>query len=99
MSPSFRESAGARELVSLSPTGSPPWARTSFCSPITVNAVNPGATDTGWASPEVTAEVLAHEPQGRWGNPGDAARLIAWLVSDDDCWVTGQVINGTGGGP
>lgn len=55
---------------------------------ITVNTVNPGATDTGYASPELYEEVLALEPQGRWGRPDDAAR-----------WITGQVINSTGGGP
>lgn len=66
---------------------------------ITVNTVNPGATDTGYATPELRARVLAFEPQGRWGEPDDAARLIAWLCSDDARWITGQVINSTGGGP
>jgi len=36
---------------------------------ITVNAVNPGATDTGWASPELHKEVLGLEPKGRWAPP------------------------------
>ncbi|NDJ61974.1 MAG: SDR family oxidoreductase, partial [Chloroflexi bacterium] len=66
---------------------------------ITVNTVNPGATDTGYADAESYAAVLAAEPQGRWGQPDDAARLIAWLASDDAQWITGQVINSTGGGP
>lgn len=66
---------------------------------ITVNAVNPGATDTGYASPELKAEILAAEPQGRWGGPEDAARLIGWLATDAAQWITGQVINSTGGGP
>ena len=50
---------------------------------ITVNTVNPGPTDTGWPAPQVHAEVLAQMPRGRWGTPDDAARLIAWLCSDD----------------
>ena len=66
---------------------------------ITVNTVNPGATDTGYAPPEVYEAVRALEPQGRWGRPEDAARLIAWLATDDAGWITGQVINSTGGGP
>ncbi|HTO09281.1 MAG TPA: SDR family oxidoreductase [Myxococcota bacterium] len=66
---------------------------------ITVNAVDPGATDTGWASPELHREVLAREPQGRWGAPDDAARLVGWLATDDARWLTGQVIHSTGGGP
>ena len=65
---------------------------------ITVNAINPGATDTGYASVELYESVLRANPQGRWGQPEDAARLIGWLVTDDAQWVTGQVINSTGGG-
>jgi len=66
---------------------------------ITVNLVNPGATDTGYAAPELYEQVRAMQPQGRWGEPDDAARLIAWLCTDDARWITGQVINSTGGGP
>jgi 3-oxoacyl-[acyl-carrier protein] reductase len=64
---------------------------------ITVNTINPGPTDTGWAPPEVHAHVLTRFPLGRWGQPDDAARLIAWLCTDDAQWVTGQVINSEGG--
>jgi 3-oxoacyl-[acyl-carrier protein] reductase len=66
---------------------------------ITVNTVNPGATDTGYATADLRDAVRAMEPQGRWGQPDDAARLIAWLATDEACWITGQVINSTGGGP
>jgi len=66
---------------------------------ITVNCVDPGATDTGYAPPDAHAAVLAAEPSGRWGEPDDAARLIAFLASDDARWITGQVIASTGGGP
>jgi 3-oxoacyl-[acyl-carrier protein] reductase len=62
---------------------------------ITVNAVNPGPTDTGWdiAGRDPTPAM----PLGRWGNPNDAARLIAWLCSDEAAWITGQVIDSEGG--
>ncbi|MDN5858537.1 MAG: SDR family oxidoreductase [Pseudonocardia sp.] len=66
---------------------------------ITVNAVDPGATDTGYADAAAHAAVLALMPMGRWGEPDDAARLIAWLVGPDAGWVTGQVIVSAGGGP
>ncbi len=65
---------------------------------ITVNTVNPGATDTGYASPALYARVLAHQPMGRWGQPDDAARLIAWLATDEASWITGQILDSTGGG-
>ncbi len=60
---------------------------------ITVNTVNPGPTDTGW----LEGAVPSRFPLGRVGLPDDAARLIAWLCSDDAEWVTGQVINSEGG--
>ena len=66
---------------------------------ITVNAVDPGATDTGYADAATRAWVLEQEPMGRWGEPDDAARLITWLAGPDSAWVTGQVIVSSGGGP
>jgi 3-oxoacyl-[acyl-carrier protein] reductase len=64
---------------------------------ITVNCVNPGPTDTGYAGPEALERVAAAFPGGRWGQPDDAARLIAWLCTDEARWITGQVINSEGG--
>jgi 3-oxoacyl-[acyl-carrier protein] reductase len=64
---------------------------------ITVNCVNPGPVDTGWATPELLEAVRDRLPAGRWGEPDDPARLIAWLVSDDGRWVTGQVLSTEGG--
>jgi 3-oxoacyl-[acyl-carrier protein] reductase len=64
---------------------------------ITVNAINPGPTDTGWADAATRAEVERLMPTGRWGSPADAARLIAMLCSDEASWVTGQVIDADGG--
>ena len=62
---------------------------------ITVNVVNPGPTDTGWglADQDPTQKM----PFGRWGQPDDAARLVAWLCSDDASWITGQTIDSEGG--
>ena len=64
---------------------------------ITLNAVNPGPVDTGYAPPEAHEAVRRHFPQQRWGVPDDPARLIAWLVTDEAVWITGQVINSEGG--
>ena len=64
---------------------------------ITVNTVNPGPTKTYNPGHELNEVVLRKMPLGRWGEPDDAARLIAWLVTDDAVWITGQVINSEGG--
>jgi 3-oxoacyl-[acyl-carrier protein] reductase len=64
---------------------------------ITVNAVDPGATDSGWMTEEIKHELLPRFPMGRIGQPEDAARLIAFLASDEAAWITGQVIHSRGG--
>ena len=64
---------------------------------ITLNTVNPGPVDTGYAPPEAHEAVRRHFPQQRWGVPDDPARLIAWLVTDEAAWITGQVLNSEGG--
>ena len=62
---------------------------------ITVNTICPGPTDTGWIPEDWDPQ--ARNPLGRWGQPDDAARLIAWLCSDEGEWITGQVIDSEGG--
>ena len=64
---------------------------------ITVNGINPGPTDTGWAEPELDEAVARSMPFGRWGTPTDAANLVGFLASDDGAWITGQVIDSEGG--
>jgi 3-oxoacyl-[acyl-carrier protein] reductase len=64
---------------------------------ITVNAVDPGITDTGWIPPELKTKWTAEAPMGRLGAPEDAARLVRFLASEEAGWVTGQVIHSTGG--
>ncbi|WP_243654856.1 SDR family oxidoreductase [Nocardia alba] len=64
---------------------------------ITLNTVNPGPVDTGYASPELHEAVRRRFPAQRWGTPDDPARLIGWLATDEASWITGQVINTEGG--
>jgi len=64
---------------------------------ITLNTVNPGPVDTGYAPPDAYEAVRRRFPGGRWGDPDDPARLIAWLATDEAAWITGQVINTEGG--
>ncbi len=66
---------------------------------ITVNAVDPGPTDTGWisADPGLKEALVKQAPFGRVGQPEDAARLIAFLASDAGEWITGQIMHSRGG--
>jgi 3-oxoacyl-[acyl-carrier protein] reductase len=64
---------------------------------ITVNAVDPGPTDTGWLDADLTEVVRAESPLGRLGRPQDAAELVAFLLSPEGGWLTGQVLHSDGG--
>jgi len=64
---------------------------------ITVNAVDPGMTDTGWIPDELRTAWTAAAPFGRLGQPGDAANLIGFLASEQGGWITGQIIRSRGG--
>jgi 3-oxoacyl-[acyl-carrier protein] reductase len=70
---------------------------------IVLNAINPGPVNTGYLDPDTTDradrldQLRSLFPLGRFGEPDDPARLIAWLVSDDGGWVVGQVIDSEGG--
>jgi 3-oxoacyl-[acyl-carrier protein] reductase len=64
---------------------------------ITVNCINPGPNDTGYADPATRDAVAALNPGGRWSTPADTARLVAWLLSDEADWITGQTIASDGG--
>lgn len=64
---------------------------------ITVNAIDPGITDSGWITDDLRSHLIEKAPTGRIGQPDDAARLIAFLVSEEARWVTGQILRSRGG--
>jgi len=75
---------------------------------INVNAVCPGTiVDTGMRTVAdrrsaeqgipTAKEREAAIPLGRVGLPDDIARIVAFLASDEACYITGQAINVTGG--
>ncbi len=79
------------------------WALELAKDGITVNCVAPGpiATDGFRAqnppdSP-VTKALLASVPVGRMGEPREIAATVAFLLSDDAGFMTGQVLNVCGG--
>ena len=63
---------------------------------ITVNAIDPGPTDTGWMSAEFKATLEAASEFGRVGTPEETARLALFLASEGAGWITGQVIHARG---
>src|SRR5205807_380968 len=68
---------------------------------ITVNAISPGLTTTDMLSENIPAPVqqrmVANTALGRLGTPEDIADVVAFIVSDEARWITGQVIGVSGG--
>jgi NAD(P)-dependent dehydrogenase (short-subunit alcohol dehydrogenase family) len=69
---------------------------------VRVNAVAPGVVETPLmdavlAEPEVLAEFLEHIPLGRVAEPLEIASVVAFLLSDDARYVTGQTLIADGG--
>jgi 3-oxoacyl-[acyl-carrier protein] reductase len=65
---------------------------------ITLNTVSPGTTRTDMNAKLATPERIAtFSALQRLGEPEDIADVIAFLVSDDARWVTGQTILANGG--
>jgi 3-oxoacyl-[acyl-carrier protein] reductase len=67
---------------------------------VTVNAIQPAFISTpmtGAMPQHVREQVIEGIPLGRPGTPEDVAGVVNWLCSDDAAYVTGAVIEITGG--
>lgn len=67
---------------------------------ITVNSVAPGfiQTDMTHELPEATRETLLRQiPLGRMGDPNEIAAAVAFLVSDQASYITGETLHVNGG--
>jgi 3-oxoacyl-[acyl-carrier protein] reductase len=68
---------------------------------IRVNAIRPGPTRTPLflhgKTPEVVKQFEGMAALGRLGEPEDIARMVAFLISAEGGWVTGQCIGVNGG--
>ncbi len=68
---------------------------------ITSNAVSPGLVLTDMSSPELATEQgmrkVKNIPLGRVAHTHEVAKVVAFLVSEDASYITGQTINVNGG--
>lgn len=68
---------------------------------VRVNAVRPGLVDTeihaSSGDPDRARRLGAATPVGRAGQPGEIAEAIVWLLSDASSYVTGAILDVTGG--
>ncbi|MFD9190165.1 SDR family oxidoreductase [Streptomyces phaeochromogenes] len=89
--------AGAIEALTL------PLAQHLGPRGITANTVVPATTDTdlnaSWlrGNSELIAAIAAQNALDRIGEPADVADVVALLTCRDARWVTGQLIDATGG--
>ncbi|MBV6416544.1 MAG: 3-oxoacyl-[acyl-carrier-protein] reductase FabG [Steroidobacteraceae bacterium] len=68
---------------------------------VRVNAVAPGPVDTPMMarlSDDVRARIAAAVPLGRLGEAREVAAAICYLIGRDAAWITGTVLNVSGGG-
>ncbi|BDI22995.1 SDR family oxidoreductase [Herbiconiux sp. L3-i23] len=63
---------------------------------ISANVVNPGPIATGWMDADLRVTLATEHPLGRLGTPSDIAAVVAFLVSPEGRWVSGQLLNTDG---
>lgn len=69
---------------------------------IRVNAIGPGSISTDLLKAAVSddnarTKILSRTPMGRLGDPKEIAGIVAFLLSDDASYITGQTIYADGG--
>jgi len=76
------------------------WIEEAGPDGILVNAIAPGSVPTRMAADYSEAEIAEDSksiPLGRWGRAEEIAGLVAFLVSPDLGYVTGQTVAINGG--
>lgn len=60
---------------------------------ITINAVDPGPTDTGWMHDGLKEIIISKSPRGKVQTPDEVADLVMTFIHGDKEAVTGSVIH------
>jgi 3-oxoacyl-[acyl-carrier protein] reductase len=77
-------------------------ARVGASSGVRVNCVTPGLIETEMSAKEINSEVGRQKisqqiPMSRAGSVEEVAAAVAFLISDEATYITGQSINVNGG--
>lgn len=83
-------------LIALTKCCAEAWAPHN----IRVNAVAPGLIETemiAGAEPQLVEKLIGETPMGRIGQPDDVASVVAFLLSDESSFITGQTLVVCGG--
>lgn len=92
----FNYSASKAAIIGMTKTAAKEFGSRN----ITCNAVAPGLIRTPMTdvlSDELKAKMLELVALGRYGEPDEIASVVSFLASDDASYVTGQVIEISGG--
>jgi NAD(P)-dependent dehydrogenase (short-subunit alcohol dehydrogenase family) len=91
----YAASKGAVDTITIG------LAREVATEGVRVNGVRPGVVRTeihaSGGDPERADRIAPSVPIGRAGEPDEIARAILWLLSDEASYVTGAILDVSGG--